>query len=124
VNRETILFLLFLASLSSALLGIFLLSRGSARAKLYLVLALFTNAAWSFIEALLFLDFGPGVKLLLTQIQYLFIVSVPPLYFFYILTYLGHYRWLNRYSIGAISLIPLLTLILAWTNRVHGLIWS
>jgi diguanylate cyclase (GGDEF)-like protein len=124
VNRETILFLLFLTSLSSAILGIFLLSRGSARAKRFLVLALFTNAVWSFIEALLFLGFGPGLKVLLTQIQYLFIVTVPPLYFFYILTYLGHYRWLNRYSISAICLIPLLTLILAWTNGFHGLIWS
>jgi PAS domain S-box-containing protein len=44
--------------------------------------------------------------------------------FFFVLLYSGRRHWLTRRNQVIFSAIPVLTLVLAWTNEVHNLIWS
>jgi PAS domain S-box-containing protein len=58
------------------------------------------------------------------KVEYLGIVSVPIAWLALALQYTGRGRWLTRRSMILLTIVPLLTLLLVWTNDVHGLIWS
>jgi PAS domain S-box-containing protein len=59
-----------------------------------------------------------------TRFQYLGLVSVPPLWLVFALQYgdLFRLRWLWRS--GVLAVIPAVTVLLAWTNGYHGLVWQ
>lgn len=63
-------------------------------------------------------------KLIWAQAQYLGIAWVPPLWFFFISSYKHPVRWLNRRIIGLLAIVPTLTMLLAWSNPTHHLIWA
>jgi PAS domain S-box-containing protein len=91
-----------------------------------LPLAVFMIAAaeWSLAYGL---EIGAGelaMKLFWAKAQYLGIVTVAPAMLFIVLEYCGQLKrptW--RYAVP-LAIIPLVTLLLAWTNGVHGLIWT
>ncbi|HYO88991.1 MAG TPA: histidine kinase N-terminal 7TM domain-containing protein [Candidatus Limnocylindrales bacterium] len=62
-------------------------------------------------------------KLFWSQVQYIGVVSVPPLWFLFAVGYTrshlldGRRAWL-------LAIIPAITLVLVWTNPLHGLVWS
>jgi PAS domain S-box-containing protein len=58
------------------------------------------------------------------QVQYLGIATVPTLMLILTLQYVGQDQWLTRRYVALLSIIPLLTLLLAWSNGAHGLIWQ
>jgi signal transduction histidine kinase/HPt (histidine-containing phosphotransfer) domain-containing protein/CheY-like chemotaxis protein/PAS domain-containing protein len=63
-------------------------------------------------------------KLVAARLQYLGIICVPLAWLAFTRQYTGNHRWPNRRTFGLLSIIPLLTLGLVWTNDLHGLIWS
>ncbi|NJO81538.1 MAG: hypothetical protein HC828_01405 [Blastochloris sp.] len=62
--------------------------------------------------------------MLWVRLEYVAIVVIPPLWLMYAWRYGGYDRWLSRRHITALTVIPLITLILAWTNEAHHLIWT
>ncbi|MBX0330576.1 GAF domain-containing protein [Oscillochloris sp. ZM17-4] len=62
--------------------------------------------------------------MLWVRLEYLSIVSIPPLWLIYAWRYGGHDRWLRPRRLAALALTPLITLALAWSNDAHGLIWA
>jgi two-component system cell cycle sensor histidine kinase/response regulator CckA len=58
------------------------------------------------------------------KIEYLAVVSVPFLVFYYSLHYSNFQKWLTRKKLILLLMIPVVTLLMAWTNDLHGLIWS
>jgi diguanylate cyclase (GGDEF)-like protein/PAS domain S-box-containing protein len=67
---------------------------------------------------------GFSSKLWWAKIQYLGIVSVPLFWLVYTIDFTGNSWWLS-FSIQRLLLIfPSITLLLAWTNEWHGLIWK
>lgn len=113
----------FFSALMSVLVALLTLTRRAHAGRWSLVLCLIGSAWWAFFEGTLFLGGGLETKLLLTRIQYLGIVTVPPLIFFYILDYLGYVRGHRRGTALVLTIVPLITLALVWTNPAHGLIW-
>lgn len=66
---------------------------------------------------------GLSIKILWTKFQYLGFEFVPPLWFLVIWRYTQH-EIRNRRSLLLIFFLPLLTILFAWTNQFHGLLWQ
>ncbi len=63
-----------------------------------------------------------SAKLLLTDLEYLGIASVPVCWFVFALQYTHHGKWLTVKRLIGLTTIPAITLLLLWTNDHHGLI--
>jgi PAS domain S-box-containing protein len=79
---------------------------------------------WSVGYALGMASADLGAKVFWAKIQYVGIVAVPVAWLILALQHTGRERWpLRRYGLW-LSIMPILTLLLVWTNESHGLIWS
>ncbi len=114
----------FFASLMAALTAVLTVTREARRGRWALALGLLASAWWAFFEGVLFFSGDLELKLYLTRIQYFGIVAVPPLLFFYMLDYIGALRTWRRSIAAALAVVPVVTLILVWTNPAHHLMWS
>ena len=56
------------------------------------------------------------------RVQYPGIVAVPLMWLGLVIQYMGQEKWLTRRNLTLLAIIPLVTLLLAWTNDAHGLI--
>ena len=63
-------------------------------------------------------------KILLTKVEYIGIVVSVVAFFLFVAEYTGRENWLTPKYLISISIIPLVTLILTWTNEYHGLMYS
>jgi diguanylate cyclase (GGDEF)-like protein/PAS domain S-box-containing protein len=63
-------------------------------------------------------------KITWAQIQYFGILVLPPAYLALALQFTGQVKYLRWRYLALYSAIPLITLLLVWTNSYHGLIWS
>jgi diguanylate cyclase (GGDEF)-like protein/PAS domain S-box-containing protein len=57
------------------------------------------------------------------KVYYLGIVLVPMMWLILALQYTGQDRWLTRRRLSLLAIMPLVTLLLIWTNDLHGLFW-
>ena len=69
---------------------------------------------------------GPDLstKIFWAKVEYIGIATVPVAWLAFALQYTGRERWLTGRNLALLSALPLVTLLLAWTNEAHGLIWS
>jgi len=65
-----------------------------------------------------------SAKVLLSKVEYLGIATVPVLMFLFALRFLRSGKRLKRIQAAALWIIPAATIILAFTNEWHHLIWS
>lgn len=88
------------------------------------LLALALGAAeWALGYALEISMVGSDAALVWARLQYIGIMSMPIAWLAFALVYSGHTRWLRRWLFAALSIVPILTNVLVWTNDWHGLIW-
>jgi len=62
-----------------------------------------------------------GAKLFWVNLEYLGIVIIPVMWLVFALQYSGRERYLTRRNLVLLLSIPLITLLLIWTNKLHGL---
>ncbi|MDQ4076865.1 MAG: ATP-binding protein [Chloroflexota bacterium] len=67
---------------------------------------------------------GVTTMLFWEKVSYLGIVMVPAAWLLFALQYTGRERWVTSRNVTVLSVEPLITLLLAWTNEAHGLIWT
>ena len=112
------------AAAVSAALALFVWRRRPAPGTVPFVWLMLAVTEWSLGYAL---ELGstdlPG-KLLWAKVQYLGIVFVPLAWLVFALQYTRRDKWLARRNLIWLSIVPCFTLLLVWTNDVHGLIWS
>ena len=90
----------------------------------FLILLEFFVTIWAFSYAL---EFGTRVfeeKVFFSQMSYLGIVFIPLTYFFFTTAFSQKFSLVNKQSILLSLIIPIITLILVFTNNKHGLIWK
>ncbi len=92
-----------------------------ARPLVWLMLAV---AEWSLGYALELGSAGLPAKVFWAKVEYVGIVAVPVAWSVLALQYTGREKWLARRNLILLAIVPLVTLLLAWTNEAHGLIWS
>lgn len=81
-------------------------------------------AIWASGYALELSQTNLPAKIFWAKLQYVGIAFVPTLWLVVALHYTGQARWTSPIRLGLLSLEPMLTIGLAWTNERHGLIWS
>ena len=79
---------------------------------------------WSLAYALELAGADLATKLFWLRIEYLGIATVPLAWLFLVLEQTGWERWLTRRNRFLLSIAPAITILLAWTNDAHGLIYS
>jgi PAS domain S-box-containing protein len=89
-----------------------------------LILLLLGITEWIVAALLGLVDQNLAHKILWAKIEYFGVVSVPLMVLVYVLYHSGSNQWLTVKRLAWLVLIPVATLILAWTNEGHGLIWA
>jgi len=64
-----------------------------------------------------------SMRLFWVKVQYLGIAIVPVSWLFLVISYTRNQQWLNRQNLIRLLAIPLITLLIAWTNELHELVW-
>ena len=96
--------------------------RATAGAVPFLWLAL-TIAEWTLTYALEVAMSMPEM-VFWAKLQYLGICGTPLAWLIFTLHYTGKSFWLTRRNLAVLALLPVLTLMVVFTNEAHGLLWS
>ena len=86
-------------------------------------LLLFSMTIWSAFYALHWLPIPETLKILVPNITYLGVVAVPGLFLLFALGFINHGERLDRRLLLILAVEPVSTLVLAWTNKYHHLIF-
>lgn len=117
-------FILFFAGLLSAMVTIICWQRKNSPESRELAVLMAAIAEWTLAEAIEAAVVPEGSKIFWSQVSYLGLVNVPALLLIFSLDYTQQFRWTSWQMMAALWAIPVITLILAWTNAWHGLVWS
>jgi hypothetical protein len=89
----------------------------------FIVLALAVGG-WCLGYSLEILSADLAAKIFWARVQYFGIAALPVAWLTFALQYSRRDSWLSRRNLLLLSIIPLITILLVWTNDIHGLIWS
>lgn len=89
-----------------------------------LAMLLASVSLWSLASAFEYAAVGVPLKVLCAKIEYIGVVSSPLFFLSFALEYNHYSHWLTLKHAAWLSVVPLATLGLAWTNERHGLVWS
>jgi diguanylate cyclase (GGDEF)-like protein/PAS domain S-box-containing protein len=115
---------LLIAAFVAAVLAGYAWIRRSLPGAIPFLFLMLSVAVWSFGYGLEIAAPGFPLKLLSAKLQYLGIVGVPLFWWIYSVHFTGYSSWLSRRSRFFLALFPIATLLLAWTNEWHSLIWA
>ncbi len=87
-------------------------------------LAMLSLAIWSFTSIFEAGAMTVNGKIFWSQWQYLGVTTVSPLWLIFAAEYASKTEFLTRKNRWMIWIIPIATLLLAFTNELHGLIWT
>jgi PAS domain S-box-containing protein len=111
-----------LAGVLAAALGLSVWQRRPMPGATEFALLALAVADWCIANAVEFARTDLAGKIFWTKVEYIGVVSTPPLWLLCMLACTGHQRWARSRVIG-LGVVPLITLMLAFTNEWHGLIW-
>jgi len=115
---------LLIATAVMAALALFAWRRRTVSGATPFALLMLAVAEWSLGYVLELGNADLPTKVFWAKVQYLGIVTVPLTWLAFVLQYTGRARWLTRRNLALLAIVPLITLLLVWTNEIHGLIWS
>lgn len=98
--------------------------RRPAPGAVFFAIFMLAMADWAFFRALEAMVVEPWAKVLWSKFEYLGVASAGALWLLFACDFTGSNRWMNARNVGLLSIIPAATIILAFTNEWHGLIWS
>lgn len=115
-----------IAAVISTALAVYVGRRRSAPGAVAFVVLTVAVAEWVLGYALELAGADLPTKIVWAKAQYLGIVTVPLAWLAFALYYTGRKSWLDRNWLVAapLALLPLITLLLVWTNDAHHLIWQ
>ncbi len=113
-----------LAGVLSLSLAFLAWSHRRAYGAIYFILLMLAVSLWSLSNAVESLPWDAQTKILWSQISYIGVVSVGPLWLLLALSYSQHLRHWARWHIFLLWIVPFVVLMLVATNQHHGLIWT
>jgi len=114
---------ILVAGLISVVNALVVAQRRRVTGSLPLLGMLLAVAWWAFTYAFELASAQQGWEIFWSKMEYIGIVNVPVTFLLFALEYSGYRPKIQRW-IAWFWIIPLVTLILVWTNDFHGLIWS
>ena len=115
---------LLIAGAISVSLAFFAWRRRTSPGATPLVFLMVAAAVWQIGYAFELAGSEESTKVLWAKVGYLGIVTVPTAWVAFTLEYTGRGHWLTRRNLALLAIVPAVTLLLAWTNQAHGLIWK
>jgi len=115
---------LTIAAAISAMLALYTWRRRPALGATSLTLLMVSIAEWSVGYALELGCTSMADMVFWAKLEYLGIVIVPVTWLSLTLQFTGQERWLTRRRLALLVVVPLATLLMVWTNDLHGLVWS
>jgi PAS domain S-box-containing protein len=112
-----------LAGVCSLFLATYAWSRRERTGAVALAILLLGVAVWCLAYAAELSSSSLWGKVLWAKAQYLGIVVVPVGWLTFVVQYTGGARWLRSRAVAWLAVVPVATLLLAWTNELHHLIW-
>lgn len=117
-------FIYLLAAIPYAWLGLSAWRKRPAIAVTPFAWTMLGMSIWSFTYGMEIFFTSLPLKLFITKIEYLGIVSIPIFILFFSLDFIGKSHLPGRPGRMALWIFPLLILMLVWTNEHHHLMWS
>jgi PAS domain S-box-containing protein len=111
------------AAISSAV-AYYAWKRRDAAGAVPLAALMLAASIWSSAYAVEVVSGSLQAKLFWVGIEYIGIVSLPICWLALVLQYTGRGSFLSRRWLSLLFLIPIITVIMVWTNSYHGLIYS
>lgn len=108
----------------SAAIAFFIWQRRAAAGAISFSLLMLAVAEWSLAYALELVSHNLASALFWDNVAWLGAAVTPTLWLAFVLQYTGRARWLTRRNIVLLSIVPLVTLVLVWTNQYQGLVES
>ncbi len=112
-----------LAAVIAATLALLAWQRRTALGTVHLATIMLGVFWWLLMQALEVSAVTLPAKLLAIKLQYISISILPTLWLVFCLEYTRRVRWLMRRNLALLLLEPVLSLVLAWTNDYHFLVW-
>jgi signal transduction histidine kinase/PAS domain-containing protein len=117
-----------LLPLFAMLMAVFLWVRGwryhsSRMGKTYLAL-MGALAWWSLAVVMEHWNQGLASKIFWIKMSYFGIVSLPVAWMIFTAQYTGREKWLTARNVSLMFIVPLITLIMVWTNGMFHLMWK
>ncbi|MBN1302894.1 MAG: PAS domain S-box protein [Anaerolineales bacterium] len=79
---------------------------------------------WTLAYSVEILAEDTASKIFCARLEYLGIAALPPAIFLFAMIYSGRGKWMNLHRILILSIIPVITAGLVFTNETHHLIWK
>jgi PAS domain S-box-containing protein len=99
--------------------------RYSSRRLLAIFIALMLAISWwSFASILENAGSVLSTKIFWLKMTYFGIVSIPVFWIIFTGYYSGGRKWLTRRNIALLTILPVVTVIMVWTNDIHHLMWN
>ncbi len=111
--------LLLLSAVASGLGAIFALRRRETPGAIPLSVIMVAAGWWAVAYTFQLASTTLGAKLFWWQVKYVGIAVIPTAFLVFVLQYIGQSEWVNRRTIGLLSIGPLVNLGLVWTNHQH-----
>jgi PAS domain S-box-containing protein len=115
---------LALAAGVSVLVAVYAWRRRPAAGAAPLALFMLAAAEWCLGYALELGSSELAAKVFWARAQYLGIVAVAGLMLIIVLQYTGYEKWLTRRNLVLLAIVPIVVLLLVWTNDAHHLVWT
>ena len=112
---------LLIAAAVSVALAFYAWRRRPASGAAPVALLMLAVAVWQLGYALEMGSAEVPSKLFWARVQYLGIAMVPVTWLAFALQYTGWEKWLTRRNVALLTIMPVATLLLLWTNDLHGL---
>lgn len=118
--------LLILSASLGLFLAVFIFRKRKAPGSQALSVLILGASIWSLGYAFELLASSLTYKLFWEKFEFFGIVVIPLAWFTFVAQYLGYPRWMkrvldHRFLLG---IIPVVTLLLVWTNDLHNLLWD
>ena len=117
--------LMLLAAVASLLLAFYAWRRRGVPGATMLALMMVAGATWATAYGLEMVSVTAPTKFFWANLKYLGIVMVPLFWMLFALSYTGWgRRWITRRTLALLAVVPLVSLVLIWTNQAHHLFWN
>ena len=115
---------LMIVSVISLILGAYIWWRFRRSWAIVGALLILASGEWMLTYALELGSSTLSAKIFWAKMQFVGRVIVPTAWMTYMLHYTGHEKWLSRRILALLFIVPVATLLLAFTNEYHDLIWK
>ena len=115
---------LLAAAVATVSLALFSWHRRASPGATPLTVLLLGVAVWQVGDAFMLASTDLSDKVFWAKFGYTGIATVPTAWLVVTLQYSGRSRWVMRRNLVLLGVLPLVTLLMAWTNGAHELLWT